>query len=116
MVISQLAITTLKDRTVETMKEIYIRVTANTRIGYDIIRTKVLKEYKEYEIAIVKYGGRYSLTDIKTGLNCGKWFNKLKDAKSFMEHTEEVKFRNWFEAVERARKTERYKHLEIKVR
>lgn len=98
------------------MKEMYIRIHANTRIGYDIIRTKVHKEYKEYEIAIVKYDGRYSLTDIKTGLNCGKWFNKLKDAKSFMEHTNEINFINWYKAVEHARNTDGYQKKILRVR
>ena len=98
------------------MKEIYIRVNANTRIGYDIIRTKVCKEYKKYEIAIVKYDDRYSLTDIKTGLGCGKSFNKLKDAKSFMEHTEELNFINWYEAVEHARNTDGYQKKILRVR
>ena len=91
------------------MKEIYIRVYANTRIGYDIIRTKVYKEYKEYEIAIVKCDDKYTLTDIKTGLGCGKRFDKLKDAKSFMEHTEEANFIKWYNLVLRARKTKTYK-------
>ena len=98
------------------MKEIYIRVNANTRIGYDIIRAKVFKEYKEYEIAIVRYDGRYSLTDIKTGLNCGKWFNKLKDAKSFMEHTEEANFHKWYKQVVTARSTDGYQKKILRVR
>ena len=98
------------------MKEIYIRVYANTRIGYDIIRTKVYKEYKEYEIAIVKYDGRYVLTDIKTGLGCGKRFNKLKDAKSFMEHTDEINFHKWYKQVVTARSTDGYIKKILRVR
>lgn len=98
------------------MKEIYIRVGANTRIGYDIIRTKIFKEYKEYEIVIIKLNDRYVLTDIKTGLSCGKSFSKLKDAKSFMEHIEEINFKNWYNAVQNARTTERYSNLILKVR
>lgn len=98
------------------MKEIYIRVNANTRIGYDIIRTKVCKEYKEYEIAIVKYNGSYLLTDIKTGLGCGKRFNKLKDAKSFMEHTEEANFINWYTLIKYVRNTDGYQKKILQIR
>lgn len=98
------------------MKEIYIRVYANTRIGYDIIRTKVCKEYKQYEIVIVKIDGSYTLTDIKTGLGCGKRFNKLKDAKSFMEHTEEANFINWYKKVEKARNTDGYQKKILRIR
>lgn len=98
------------------MKEIYVRIGANTRIGYDIIRTKIFKEYKEFEVVIVKVDNRYTLTDIKSGLGCGKSFMKLKDAKSFMEHTEEANFKNWYDAVEKARQTERYSKLILKVR
>lgn len=98
------------------MKEIYIRVYANTRIGYDIIRTKVYIEYKEYEIAIVKYNGRYVLTDIKTGLGCGKRFDKLKDAKEFMNYPEKRNFIDWYKAVLKARNTDGYKKKILRVR
>ena len=98
------------------MKEIYIRVNANTRIGYDIIRTKVHKEYKEYGVSIIKYDGYYVIVDTASGLQASRRFNKLKDAKSFMEHTEELNFINWYKAVEKARNTDEYQKKILRVR
>ena len=99
------------------MKTMYVRIIANTRAGYEIDKAIVYKEYKEYGIAITRYPAHihYALTDIETGLNAGKSFKKLKDAKSFMDHTEEVNFINWYNAVQKARKTTRYESLKIKV-
>lgn len=76
---------------------------------------KPSKIYKDYGIAITKIpnytnGSRvYTLTDIETGLSCGKSFIKLSDAKSFMDHTEEANFHNWFNAVCKARLGDSYK-------
>ena len=99
------------------MKTMYIRIVANTRAGYDIDKAIVYKEYKEYGIAITRYPAytHYYLTDIETGLSASKSFRKLKDAKSFMDHTEEVNFIDWYKAVEKARTTPRYESLKIKV-
>ena len=98
------------------MKTLYVRVFADNIFGYELIKCNIYKEYKEYEIVIVKVENRYSLTDIKTGLKCGKWFYNLKDAKSFMEHTEEINFINWYKKVEEIRTTEAYKNKIIRVR
>lgn len=100
------------------MKTLYVRITTNTPPYYDIDKAIVYKEYKEYGIAITRYlpDWCYKLTDIETGLSAGKSFNKLKDAKSFMDHTEEVNFINWYKAVEKARATPRYESYKIKVR
>lgn len=72
------------------------------------------KCYKEYGIAItesIDYKGYYVLTDIETGFKAGKQFSKLKDAKSFMEHTEKVNFIKWYKALKKARLTYNYKSL-----
>lgn len=101
------------------MKILYIRIPAPNRFGYEIISTKVYKEYPEFGVAITKseyFIDSYRITDMKTGLSCGKSFTKLKDAKSFMEHTEELNFKKWYEKVENARKTERYHKSIIEVR
>lgn len=100
------------------MKTIYIRIPAPNQFGYELISSKVYKEYPEFGLAITKisYKDLYRITDIKTGLSCGKSFTKLKDAKSFMEHTEEVNFKKWYEKVESARKTSRYHKSIIEVR
>lgn len=78
-------------------------------LGY--VYVNCYKCYKEYGIAItesIDYKGYYVLTDIETGLKAGKQFNKLKDAKSFMEHTEDINFKEWYEELEKARKTKFY--------
>ena len=101
------------------MKTLYIRIPAPNQFGYEIISSKVYKEYPEFGVAITKseyFIDSYRITDMKTGLSCGKSFTKLKDAKSFMEHTEELNFKNWYDAVEKARKTERYHKSIIEVR
>lgn len=101
------------------MKKIYVRYQNQRDVhGYSIEYTPMYREYPEYGVCITRnnYNGYFIITDIKTGLGCGRSFKKLKDAKSFMEHIEEVNFQNWLETVERARKTERYKSLIIKVR
>lgn len=100
------------------MKTIYVRKTSYNQFGYEITTAVVYKEYPEFGVAITKisYKDLYTITDIKTGLSCGRSFTKLKDAKSFMEHTEELNFKNWYDAVENARKTERYHKSIIEVR
>lgn len=76
---------------------------------------KPSKIYEDYGIAITKVPNYikgnhvYTLTDIETGLSCGKSFTKLSDAKSFMDHTEEPNFRIWFKAVCKARLGDSYK-------
>lgn len=77
---------------------------------------KVYKIYEDYGIAVTNnpsvYRTRtYVLTDLKTGLGCGKLFKKIDDAKSFMEHTEDANFCNWWESVQKARSTDYYKKL-----
>lgn len=98
------------------MKQIYIRVLANNKFGYDIISCNEYKYYPEYDLSIIKYLDKYSVVDTKTGLRASKYFNKLKDCKSFMEHTEEQNFINWLGAVNRARTSERYNKLILRIR
>ena len=101
------------------MKTIYVRICADNKFGYDIVSANMYKEYPEYGVAITKtnlHGDYYRITDIKSGLHCNRLFKKLKNAKSFMEHTEEANFKNWYDAVQKARTTERYSKLILKVR
>ena len=85
----------------------------NPSLGY--VYVNCYKQYKKYKIAItesIDYRCKYyTLTDIETGMKAGKSFNKLKDAKSFMENTEEANFINWYNAVEHARNTKTYKDM-----
>ena len=81
---------------------------------YGFVYVNCYKCYKEYGIAItesIDYKGYYELTDIETGYKVGKRFNKLKDAKSFMEHTEEANFIKWYKALKKTRLTMYYKVL-----
>ena len=91
------------------MKKVYVRYLKTIEF------TPVYKEYPEYGVSITKnnYNDLYVITDIKTGLGCGKSFKKLKDAKSFMEDINKANFRNWFRAIEKARNTEMYKKYEL---
>ena len=102
------------------MKSIYVRYSSTSaKYGYEIESTPMYKEYSEYGICIVKnkYSGMYTIIDTQTGLYCGRRFSKLKDAKSFIENGKnDYMFLNWYDAVEHARTTERYKKLIIKVR
>ena len=73
---------------------------------YGFVYVNCYKCYKEYGIAItesIDYKGYYELTDIETGYKVGKRFNKLKDAKSFMEHTEEANFIKWYKALKKTK-------------
>ena len=75
----------------------------------EFVKVKASKIYKDYGIAITKLKDKlYTLTDIKTGLGCGKHFIKFSDAKSFMDHTEEANFKNWFNAIIKVRLNEQY--------
>ena len=99
------------------MKEIYIRVRTNTLFGYDIIHTKVYKEYKEYGVCIVKYDERYIIVDTKTGLRASRIrYTHLRIAKLFMEHPEQPNFKDWYEMVEKARNTHEYQKKILRVR
>ena len=101
------------------MKTLYVRLTADNKFGYDIISSPMYKEYPEFGVAITKtkfYNDFYRITDIKTGTYCGRSFKQLKDAKAFMEHTEESNFKDWYKEVEKARQSERYQRLIIRIR
>ena len=80
-------------------------------------KVKPSKVYEEYGIAITKIPkyikGKhvYTLTDIETGLGCGKTYSKFSDAKSFMEHTEEANFIKWFDRLSEVRSLDTYKAL-----
>ena len=76
----------------------------------EFIKMKPSKVYKDFGIAITKLKDKvYTLTDIESGLGCGKHFIKFSDAKSFMYHTEEANFKNWFNAIIKVRLTEQYR-------
>lgn len=98
------------------MKQIYCRVIANNKFGYELIKCNVYKEYPDYQVSIIKYDDVYNIVDTKTGLKASGNFYKLKNAKSFMEHTEEQNFIEWYKAVERARNTVAYIQKIITVR
>lgn len=67
------------------------------------VDVNVHKSYDKYGIIITDgFTGGYYLIDIKSGLFI-RHFRKLKDAKSFMEHTEEENFKNMIKLVEKAR-------------
>lgn len=98
------------------MKQIKVsrRIWHGNKSEFSYVHVNCYKCYKEYGIAItesIDYKGYYVLTDIETGFKAGKSFNKLKDAKSFMEHTEEANFIEWYEALKKARLTYNYKSL-----
>ena len=78
----------------------------------EFIKMKPSKVYKDFGIAITKLKDNvYTLTDIESGLGCGKHFIKFSDAKSFMEHTDKANFINWFNAISIVRLTSSYTGL-----
>lgn len=74
----------------------------------------VKKYYPLYDVCICKveskyfYTCYYAIIDIKSGLQCGKTFKKLKDAIEFMNDTEDENFIDWFNRVTVARSTAKY--------
>ena len=98
------------------MKTLYVRVIADNIFGYELVKCNDYKDYPEYGVSIIKYNDTYSIVDTNTGLNASRRYYKLKDAKSFMDHTEEINFINWYKKVEEARTTEAYKSKILRVR